>query len=443
MHGCQYGVEQNSLIVVDFHMARAAHGHIPFGRHHSVVLTRNASHGRVFSLTALATVASPVVRDDLNARLNRDALTRRVVAAALLAFVAVVVPLSMTQAAGTSPERAQGGTSSPNQQRDKNGQRAGLISGKVLDGSGNGVVGAFIVVCDQKSGNPLSARFEVVGPKHVAGRPSPELAYAITDHQGRFTLTQIPAGEYRLIAQSWQGVGPGERLTTISKNEVQLRGVANHIKVSPASSSKVVIRPLGTGVLRLDDNINKPGVIVAISKAAPRADPMLGFVAWGGPFAQNAIGACIKPAGTLTLSGLPPGELHVALCGMSADDESGFGVAKAEIKANATTRLYAPIMSSWAKDSPGPPERLRPLMVKIEAVGSRAFFREMLKINGIAWDEDARPTTPNGIWYYWAEIARHVDREVELPSGGKANFGDVIAACHYLAISPNGESKES
>ena len=106
------------------------------------------------------------------------------------------------------------------------------------------------------------------------------VAYRKTDEKGRFRFEGVPAGRYRLVAQSWPDVQPVDSLLEMMVKEVHLCGIAADVTVTDDASPEVVIRPLGTGTLRIDDNLSRDGVLVAFSRAPTRADRALGFVGW-------------------------------------------------------------------------------------------------------------------------------------------------------------------
>ncbi|MHC4178573.1 MAG: M56 family metallopeptidase, partial [Planctomycetota bacterium] len=333
------------------------------------------------------------------------------------------------------------------------------LAGQVLDDRGAPVVGACVVVYDQKSGIPLMQEDYELFTQHLQRRGGKSnLAHAITDDKGGFRLKRVPAGQYRLVAQSWEQAGGGQNLFDITSKVVHLRGVAERVRVSPESSPTVILRPLGTGILQIDDNtkdyleyypeydgieavLNKQMFLLVVSKSPLKADPILGFPAWGGAFLQGALGATRKPPGKMTIRGLPKGKVHLAL-GFWSDQDSGFAAAEADIQPKATANLRIPIMARWAKDRFRPPQRLVPLAEAVEKFGRNlaaelssearpyAYMQMVMKTNGISF----RPQEGDYVLHGLREIIRHKDREARLPQGGKATFGDVMAACHYVEL---------
>ena len=78
-----------------------------------------------------------------------------------------------------------------------------------------------------------------------------------------------------------------ERIFEVNGPEVELRGVARNVEVSKESTPQVVLRPLGTGVLHVDEDVGNDDAFLVIGTASPRADRSSVFVGWGGQFAQK------------------------------------------------------------------------------------------------------------------------------------------------------------
>ena len=152
---------------------------------------------------------------------------------------------------------------------------------------------AYVVICDQASGVPIAGKaLRPITEEAMAGRlETLDILRCSVDVQGRFRFKNILTGRYRLIAQFCGGTRPGDSFDKTMAREIQLCGIAEDVVVSKELSPDVTIRPLGTGVLKIEDNLKgKNGVLVAISTRPTRADPALGFVGWVGDFARNLIG---------------------------------------------------------------------------------------------------------------------------------------------------------
>lgn len=302
------------------------------------------------------------------------------------------------------------------------------LEGAVVDAGGQPVAGAAVVLCQQATGVPFGqgAKRTLTEATQV-GPPPKDLAYVVTDEGGRFTFTHLRAGQYRLVAQSWRDAQSIKGPLEVNGQLLELRGVAENLKVSPDSTPEVVIRPLGTGVLRLDEKVPNDGTLLAISTEPPRADPILGFVSWGGPFMKNFIGGNRMPKGKTTVYGLPEGKVHVAL--FANDDVPGFGAAEATVAAGKITDLYVPLVAGWSDGHHDPPERLAPLVKELESL----IFEKDLSVLGVLEKHGIR-LKQKGLMQSQGEIAQYLDKEIKLPTGRTTTFADFMAAVRYLEL---------
>ena len=87
-------------------------------------------------------------------------------------------------------------------------------------------VGAAVVLCQQASGVPFAKKTkQILTEAFLAGPSQPkDLAYAITDEQGRFSFENTPLGEYRLVAQSWPDADSIKGLIAVNGKILQRLG---------------------------------------------------------------------------------------------------------------------------------------------------------------------------------------------------------------------------
>jgi len=308
------------------------------------------------------------------------------------------------------------------------------LAGKVLNGDGEPVAGTTVVLCDQETGQPLArgAR-QTIAAAIRAGKMQRGLARATTDHRGRFRFTGLPAGTYRLIAQSWGDAGkpdgdvPIKGVLEINGEILRLHGVAERVEVSADATPDVVIRPLGSGILRLDEDMPNDETLLLLSTAPAAADPVLGFVGWSGPMLRNLLGGNRMPRGKTTVYGLPAGQVHVVL--FAADNSPGFGAGEAEILPGKVTDLYVPMVAGWSNGHHDPPKRLTPLFNEVTSLVTAGSFsvRRLLSDHGI----DARNV---GLMGSDTKLAQHLRTRLSLPSGRQATVGDLLAVQGYIDL---------
>ncbi|MBN2474932.1 MAG: hypothetical protein JXB62_10020 [Pirellulales bacterium] len=305
---------------------------------------------------------------------------------------------------------------------------AGSITGKVLDADGKPVADVMVMLCQQSTGVPF-----VQGAQHTLVEafldrsPQRELAFSLSDDRGRFAFDKLPLGRYRLVAQSWRDAKPAKGLMEVHGELLELRGIAENVEVAAGASPEVAIRPLGTGILRLDEDMPNDWTVLVLSTSPPRADPILGWVGWGGPLVANLLGAHRMPKGKTTVYGLPEGKVHFVL--FANDDSPGFGAGEANVKSGKITDAYAPIVAGWSDGRHDPPPRLVPLFNQVKSLAQEKDFSlpELLRKHGIELNW-------KGIMNSQAEISRHLSTQIELPDGTKTTFGDLMAIVGYLEL---------
>ena len=306
----------------------------------------------------------------------------------------------------------------------------GILKGKVLDAQDESVVGAVVILCDQKSGIPVCTKtYHPFTDEFIKGNRVMDIAYAISSEKGEFTFENIPAGKYRLVAQSWRDVTEFKGIFEKNGKEIELHGIAEHVKVSADGSPSVLLHPLGTGILQIDQDVPNDEVLLVVSKSPTRADPILGFAGWGGAFMQNMIGGNRMKKGETTIYGLPEGKIYLAM--FASDSIPGWTDGHVEIKADTITVLgYIPFVNSWSNSRHNPPEHLMPVFEELKQLSStdNTFLLKVFKDYGL------EEVHAEGMWKFMSQLGPHLEKEIELPSGRKTTFGNLMAAVHYIRL---------
>jgi len=302
------------------------------------------------------------------------------------------------------------------------------ITGKVVDQSKQPVAHAVVIICDQNSGVPLCKEtLQPITKQWLAGQQTLDIACCTTDDQGQFVFQKIRPGKYRLLAQSWRDAESIKGLLEVNSQIIQLHGVAEHIEVLPASLSKVLISPLGTGVLQIDEEMPNDETLLIVSTAPTRADPILGFAGWSGAFMQNMIGGNRMPHGKTTIYGLPAGKVYVAM--FAADSVPGWTQAQAQIKPDTVTVLdYVQFVNSWSNSRHYPPEELKPLVEELKSVPLPEDHPVNELYRQLQWE------SRGGQWHSIRAIIKYLDEAVELPSGRRVTFGQIAAGHRYIQL---------
>jgi len=305
----------------------------------------------------------------------------------------------------------------------------GAIRGRVLDADDRPVPAARVAICDQATGIPLApGTSRPFTDGFAQGRESLDLAHAVTDPQGRFVFDKLPAGTYRLVCQSWSDVDEVKALLEVNGKQIELHGVVDNVRVPSAEAEDVLLRPLGTGTLVIDQEVGNDETLLVVSTAPTRADPILGFAGWGGPFLQRMIGGNRMPRGETTVRGLPEGKVYLAV--FAADNSPGFGAGEATIRAGRTTFARLPFVAGWSNAQHDPPARLAPLVDEWKRLSpsEQESCREALKAQGIDLENRAKRSE------LLQRVGSQLNRKVELPSGTTTTIGDFLAATAYVDL---------
>jgi len=317
----------------------------------------------------------------------------------------------------------------------------GILTGTVSDNQNQPVARAIIILCDQRSGIPVCQdTFKPFTEAYLSKERNQqkEICFSVTDDRGRFSFENVPVGEYKIVAQYWKGVEEIKSIFERNGGVIQLCGVTDRIDVSPEAVSDVVLRPLGTGILQINEDAPNDETLLVLSTSPTRADPILGFAGWGGAFMQHMIGGNRMPKGKTTVYGLPEGRIYLAM--FAADSVPGWTEGQAEIKPHTTTVLeYIPFVNSWSNSRHDPPEDLLPVFEEVKPliVQNQRYVVDLLQNYGIPTDFS------KGMWAFMEYIGPHLEKEVVLPSGRKATLGDVLASAQYVQLQKTMERKKA
>lgn len=313
------------------------------------------------------------------------------------------------------------------------------ITGRILDTQGQPTAGVIVVLCTDADGIPVHNRtFRPITEAYVAeqGEPRKEIAYAATDNNGRFSFDRVAQGEYRLVAQSWPDVKSIKGLFEVNAKVIKLHGIAEHIVVLPGSSRDVEIRPLGTSILEIDADVPNDDTMIVISTKPTRADPILGFAGWSGPFIKNMIGGNRMPGGKTIVYGLPKGKVYFAM--FAPDIVPAWADGHVEIKPNATTVLdKVQFVNRSLNSRHYAPEKFQPLVEEFKSSGSLSKYHPIMKLF-----EEINHQFEGGMWRSARKIVGYLDDEFEFPSGHKTTVGEVLAAHSYILIDRIAKRKE-
>ena len=315
--------------------------------------------------------------------------------------------------------------------------QAGTVSGVVVDSTGEPVGQVSVVLCDQETGIPVSS--ETFWPFIPQG-PNVTLATTVTDAQGAFAFVDVPEGIYRVIAQRWVGKEAVEQIFEVNGEEIVLHGVADNLVVPSEEAKTVLLKPLGTAVVSLDEEFPNNAGLLVISTKPLTTDPVLAFASWKGPFLQNLIGGNRMPKGVTRIHGLPAGRVYLSIFAM--DNNGGIGAAHVDLEPGQTVRAdYIPIVCGWSNGRHDPPEELAETFTEIKAIAAEgqeavlALLDDLHAQLGITAEQREGARDPTMLY------GPYFQQEVTLPSARVVPFKDVLASLAYLQLQKNVERR--
>jgi hypothetical protein len=314
------------------------------------------------------------------------------------------------------------------------GLSVGTLAGRVVDADGLPVAGATVVPFEREHGLPLHHErlvpFVDVFLEDGDDRELMRLVHAVTDAEGHFRIERMPAGAYRVVAQTWDGAEQPVTEPLQTHGElVWLRGVIEEVPVPSAAAEDLFLAPLGDATLMVDHDCGNDESLMVVSRAPTSADPVLGFAGWAGPFMRGLLAANRMPDCLTTVRGLPPGKVYAAF--FSADNNPGFGDAALELVNGETTRLTQRFVAGWSDARHDPPAALAELVEEVANLEERpAIFAEIMA--AVKAEMDRHPARRP--FAMWTAVVPFLDRQVEWPDGRTLRLADLLAADAYVRL---------
>ncbi len=302
---------------------------------------------------------------------------------------------------------------------------ADTITGQIVDGQGDPVAAATVIVFDHATGLPIdsatSRPFTKTGaPLNIQG-----FVHVTSGEDGCFEVAGLAPGKYRLVAQKWLGtVEPADELLAVRGRTVAVHGCVDGVDLPPSAAVTHILRPLGTGALHIDQKAPNDETLLLVSTQPPCADPALGFWSWGPDFLRGVLAFNRMPNGETTMCGLPAGKVYVAM--FASDSKPGFALAEATIRPGRTTELHTTFVADWSDARHEPPEHLRPLF-------ERVLAGEFV-VGEVLGDVSPGALDLRRLGQIIARVGP-LHREVDLPGGGKATVADLLAVERYVGLS--------
>ncbi|BBO33270.1 hypothetical protein [Lacipirellula parvula] len=308
--------------------------------------------------------------------------------------------------------------------------KPGAIRGMLLtaDHQQRQVGSAVVIVCDPKSGLPLAA--ETRQPLRAGDFQGPEsLWHCVTSEGSTFEIPDMPAGEYRLLVQSWAGVNGMQSMKQCAKfpSAVTLaHGTAENVVVRPGETTDALIKELGTRQLTVSLDPNDEPMFIFVSTAPMRLDPVLGYYGWGDEFNRHIIAATHYSQPRSTFVGLPNDrELYIGV--FCYDNLMGFGGAVVRPR---ETEITVPVHGSWSNGNIDPPARLLSLTEFLESSGQS--WEEITQLSSLKELRDAKGHVDQT--RAWQMLLLTPERRVPVGDLGEFPVKDVMAAEAYRGL---------
>ncbi len=244
--------------------------------------------------------------------------------------------------------------------------KTGTISGRVVDGNERAVENAVVFLCAADSGLPILAK---TGKPLVLKWPFEnfrglnDVRRELTDQDGGFKFDDVPAGRYRLVAQSWPGAVGIPDFLKEKNDKITLHGVAEGVVVAAERKVEIKITPLGSGTLKIENDPKANHAFLFISLRPRLGEGVLGPRGWGPGFLSGLIAATQMEQTYVTIQGLPDGkDVHVGL--INYDNNPGIGGDTYRVGKDRVVRLD--IFATWSNGKYEPPARLAKLTDYLE-----------------------------------------------------------------------------
>ncbi|HUS37588.1 MAG TPA: carboxypeptidase-like regulatory domain-containing protein [Verrucomicrobiae bacterium] len=304
------------------------------------------------------------------------------------------------------------------------GAEAGHRIGGVTMEARAGTPDVTVILCDQKSGQPVLAESFLPFLQSKLSFP-PKLATTQSGPRGEFVFTNVPPGEYRVVAQKW--TGPFKGLFAVHGAVVHLFGTAEHVRAPSAEAEGISLSPAGNGIVTFEVEAENEGTLFVLSSQGMAADAILGFHALGTNFLNHALAVNVMPYGRTTVVGLPQGTFHAWF--FANDNSPGFASETFTLGGDFLRAPKTRFIAGWSDGRKDPPARLKELADRLTAAGLRPATLLGIDESAPMGEQQARLRS------FWTELGRMI----EVGGGEKVAVGDLAAIIGYENLKKGGK----
>lgn len=306
------------------------------------------------------------------------------------------------------------------------------VNGIVLDDSGDPVAHSVVIPLSE-FGVPLlkseATPATMMSIQEAGGEDF--VLFAQTDADGKFSF-ELPAGKYRIGAQSWPGKTEITDLLERNGGQLRIDGVVEYAFASEMEASEPIeIRPIGACTVKVTSQ--ESGDLVLISTEPLAGDPALGFMALTGTFWSGLVGGAAMKDKELTVSGLPAGEVSFYV--FVNDNNGGWGGAKTIVVEGHNPDVYAGLLAGWSNAHKTPPPELEELTdYFIEHPEEAKKLNEYTSTLMQRYSPEGSEGRGQGWIDSQLKVSEHLQDEYELENGQTVTLADAWAANTYARM---------
>lgn len=290
----------------------------------------------------------------------------------------------------------------------------------------DGCTQALVVLCDRASGEPLCPKtlqpFTLV---MTSDSVALDWVQTVPDASGYFQFTNLPAGDYIVVAQAWNSPAQPANILKFHCETVHLLGRAE-VTLPSAAARQVRLTPPGTNSIRFDQKFGNSDGLLMLGTRPQRGDPVLAWLGWGTNFISHLIGCNLMPDGRTAVHGLPE-EAYASI--FMNDNSPGFGSMRLHF--GETNAVNMPIVAGWSDGYKTPPANLVWL---VELLQTNRF-----NIDAVLGITNKPPAGQNFLDKERDKVRLILpiwEKEIILPTGQKTRVVDLLTALGYARLNP-------
>lgn len=290
---------------------------------------------------------------------------------------------------------------------------------------------AVVVLCDLISGEPLyRGTMEPFTAAMVRSNNSATLdwVFSLVDSRGHFQFTNVPAGDYVVVAQAWKADSQPTNLLEFRAETIHLLG-RTEVRLPSEQDAKLHLVSPGKNNIQFDQQFPNNDGLLMLSTRPQFGDPILAWFGWGTNFLSHIIGFNWMPRGKTMIHGLPD-EVYASI--FMNDNSPGFGSMKLSIGKTNTVRM--PIVAGWSDGYKVPPTNLVWLVDVIQT--NKISLDKLLGVPPVRLTENFIEVQRDR-WHFLRPLW---DNEVVLPTGQKVRVGDLVVANGYAQLNRKREN---